>query len=131
MVKELDYQKNRLILESWQVVRQQNDYHVQVGTSLYKKFFQRCPKAKTLFGWPAGMPVNSELLLKSKAYLAQSAMYVSCISDTDDSTLHIKHWTFLFLTLWNSPLTLMPDQIVGHGCRHAWSFNRYVNRNPP
>mmetsp|Transcript_10853 Transcript_10853/g.30022 ORF Transcript_10853/g.30022 Transcript_10853/m.30022 type:complete len:197 (+) Transcript_10853:280-870(+) len=84
MVKELTYDKNRIILETWGEVQRISDYHVVIGSSLYQKFFNKCPSAKVLFGWSLEDDPNSDKVLKSRNFLSQSSLYVKLLDTVMD-----------------------------------------------
>lgn len=67
------------VLESWAKLKRIEDYDEKVGVLLFQQFFLKCPKAKTLFGFPIDMDVESETMLHSRRFTMHAKYFVEML----------------------------------------------------
>jgi methyl-accepting chemotaxis protein len=79
MVKEISYATINDVLDSWEAMKRTNNYQEVVGSKLFQRLFDKCPKAKVLFGFPIDIDVYSSELLTSKRFLAHAAYMLEMI----------------------------------------------------
>lgn len=82
----LNYETIALVIESWEDLRRIPNYEEIAGAVLFLRFFEKCPKAKVLFGYPADMAFNSNEIVTSKRFLMHASYMIQMI-DTAISML--------------------------------------------
>jgi hemoglobin-like flavoprotein len=79
MVKEISYSTINDVIGSWEAMKRINNYEEVVGSKLFQRLFDKCPKAKVLFGFPIDIDVYSSELLNSKQFLTHAAFMLEMI----------------------------------------------------
>jgi hemoglobin-like flavoprotein len=81
MVNEMSYNTISMVIDSWEELRQTNDYEKIAGTLLFQRLFDKAPTAKVLFGFPLDADAHSTELLNSKRF-GMHATYLIQMIDT-------------------------------------------------
>ncbi|GAX19669.1 hypothetical protein FisN_19Hh254 [Fistulifera solaris] len=81
MVRELGYNTISEVLDSWEALRRIENYEEQAGLLLFRRLFDKSPRAKLLFGFPIDLDVHSDTIKNSRRFKAH-AMYLIQMIDS-------------------------------------------------
>lgn len=76
---DLNYETIALVIESWEELRRIPNYEEVAGSVLFLRFFEKCPKAKVLFGYPADMAFDSNEIKTSRRFLMHASYMIQMI----------------------------------------------------
>jgi hemoglobin-like flavoprotein len=76
MVKEVNADSLKIVLDSWGVLKKQDDFEKVAGTKVMKFLFEKCPKAKPMFGYDIEAEVVDPAFLKDKKFVAHSIQLI-------------------------------------------------------
>ncbi|CAB9528302.1 Leghemoglobin Lb120 [Seminavis robusta] len=79
MSLEMDYTTLFAVMDSWETMRRIPDSGEVAGAILFKHFFQRCPAAKVLFGFPVEMDAESEAIQNSKRFRSHASLMIDML----------------------------------------------------
>ncbi|KAG7337135.1 globin-like protein [Nitzschia inconspicua] len=77
MVAEMSYQTCSAVLDSWELVRNIEQYEEKVGVKLFTKFFEIEPDARRVFGFRESQ--SMEELLKSRRFYKHAGYFVQML----------------------------------------------------
>ena len=77
IVKSMNSEK--LVLDSWSNLKKIPNYDEKAGVLLFQSLFRKSPEAKTLFGFPIDMDVESETLLKSRRFTMHAKYFIEML----------------------------------------------------
>ena len=69
----------KVVLDSWAKLKTIKNYEEKAGVTLFQSFFQKCPEAKQLFGFPADLDVDSEALLTSRRFTMHAKYFIEML----------------------------------------------------
>jgi hemoglobin-like flavoprotein len=55
------------------------NYDEKAGVLLFQQFFRKCPEAKQLFGFPADLDVDSEIMINSRRFKMHSKYFIEML----------------------------------------------------
>ena len=76
MVKSVDAATLKVALDSWEDLKKKDDFEKTAGTSIMKFLYEKCPKAKPMFGYDLFADVDDAMLADPK-FIAHSMKLVS------------------------------------------------------
>jgi hemoglobin-like flavoprotein len=77
MVKAMNSEAS--VLESWATLKKMNDYETVAGVKLFQYLFRKCPEAKSLFGFPIDLDMDSEVMLKSRRFKMHAKYFIEML----------------------------------------------------
>lgn len=69
----------KAVLDSWATLKKIPNYDEKAGVLLFQHFFRKCPEAKTLFGFPIDMNVESDAMLESRRFRMHAKYFVEML----------------------------------------------------
>lgn len=69
----------RSVLDSWAKLKAIDNYDGLAGTKLFQYLFRKCPEAKTLFGFPIDLDIDSDVMLKSRRFQMHAKYFIEML----------------------------------------------------
>ena len=67
------------VLNSWAKLKTVPEYDKIAGTKLFQFLFRKCPEAKTLFGFPLDLDMDSEVMMKSRRFQMHAKHFIDML----------------------------------------------------
>lgn len=74
MVAEMSYQTCSTVFDSWEQVRNLDQYQEKVGVVLFAKFFEMEPDARRIFGFRASQSIKD--MMQNKRFHKHAAYFI-------------------------------------------------------
>lgn len=74
MVAEMSYQTCSTVFDSWEQVRNLDQYQEKVGVVLFAKFFEMEPDARRIFGFRASQSIED--MMQNKRFHKHAAYFI-------------------------------------------------------
>jgi hemoglobin-like flavoprotein len=68
-----------IVLDSWAKLKTVPDYDGKAGVLLFQHLFRRCPEAKTLFGFPIDLDVESDSMISSRRFATHAKYFIEML----------------------------------------------------